>query len=70
MLRSKRNISKYIMQGHHASVMNNNRWDLLMSSTFRIDTDGLTNIEQKSRVVAVEKYYKYTRVMVDVELKK
>ena len=70
VLRPKKEFSQYIMQGHHASASNDNRWDLIMKSTQRIDIDGLSNIAQLSKVVAKEEYFKYTRLLVDVNFTK
>ena len=46
VLRTKTQFSKYLMIGHQISTQNENRWDLLMSSTNRIDKDGLININK------------------------
>lgn len=54
------------MIGHEASKENKNRWDLIMSSTNRIDRDGLTNIHNLSKIIGVEEYNKYTRLIVQV----
>ncbi len=56
------------MIGHQISTQNENRWDLLMSSTNRIDKDGLININKVSKVLKIEQYYKYTRILVDVNV--
>ena len=50
------------------SSVNNNRWDLIMSSTNRIDEDGFSNIHEVSRILKLEKYYKYLKILVDVSL--
>ncbi len=68
VLRTKTQFSKYLMIGHQISTQNENRWDLLMSSTNRIDKDGLININKVSKVLKTEQYYKYTRILVDVNL--
>ena len=56
------------MIGHQISTQNKNRWDLLMSSTNRIDYDGLNNINKVSRIIKIEQYYKYSRILVDTSL--
>ena len=68
VLRTKTQFSKYLMIGHQISTQNENRWDLLMSSTNRIDKDGLININKVSKVLKTEQYYKYTRILVDVNV--
>jgi hypothetical protein len=68
VLRTKIQFSKYLMIGHQISTQNENRWDLLMSSTNRIDKDGLININKVSKVLKIEQYYKYTRILVDVNV--
>lgn len=70
VFRPPRNISKYIMQDHQASHVNAKRWELLMSATNRIDEDGLSNIENLVKIVSVQEFYKYTRVLVNVSLQK
>jgi hypothetical protein len=68
VLRTKTQFSKYLMIGHQISTQNENRWDLLMSSTRRIDKDGLININNVSKILKIEQHYKYTRILVDVNL--
>ena len=48
VLSTKTQFSKYLMIEHQLSTQNENRWDLLMSSTKRIDKDGLININKVS----------------------
>ena len=38
-----------------------------MSSTTRIDSDGFSNINEVSKIIKIEKYHKYSSILVDVE---
>jgi hypothetical protein len=56
------NISTYLMQSHGPSKENLKRWNQIMESTSRIDTDGLKNIENISKILSVEEFPKFTRI--------
>jgi hypothetical protein len=52
------NISTYIMQQHGPSKENLKRWNSIMTATDRIDYDGLTNIDDVTKIISIDEYHK------------